>query len=220
MPSTTSTRGTRSGKRRSGGKEDEEPNEESKRARTDGKKKKKGGKKALGDGGEVPDESMEEKLQEYEKALKAQEKEMKEQKAQMEECITKYENLVHETSQKTRHIEAQGGRRWARRTLMSSLPGVHEQVVKYAKWFLKKDKFPPEGYHIYSETPNTVCNGIMRKVLADKPQGWTKREYWVVVLDAWKYQLQMRRNIGLQRQKALEVGELAQVGGVDLLCFF
>lgn len=206
MPSTTETRGSRALKRRSGGKEDDEPNQEGKRSRTDGKKKKSG-KKAAVDCVDDEREDTQKQMEEYKRALATQNQKLEETTAQMEEFMSKYENLVSENSQKTRYVQAQGGRRWARRTLMNTLPGVHEQVVKYAKWFLKKDKFPPEGYHIYSETPKTVCNSIMKRVQASKPDTWTNQEYWVVVLDAWKYQLQMRRNIGLQRQKALEVGE-------------
>lgn len=202
MSSSGRSRSERSSSKRAREKEDHPPNTNKQpRSRGANGKNKKKSSPALDHEESAADDRYKEALTEQESQLKQKDEEIRRMKAQLESMKKEQEEIA-------RREDVQGGRRWARRSLMNKLPGAHEEVVRHAKWFLKRDKFPPPGYHVYSEMDKTLCQQIMRNIAGGKPRKWTKEEYWGAVVDAWKYQLQMRRNIGLQKQKALEIGKL------------
>lgn len=155
-------------------------------------------------------ENMERELRELRSQVEKAQVEMKEKDARVKLLEDRNKGLQDTLNREGDEATTAGGRRWKSRMVVNEHPKVHAIVVRFAKDYLKVDKFPPEQFHIYSEKTNTICGQLIKR-MGGFPEEENKLEYWNMVLDAWKYQLQMRRNTGLQRQKQAMVGKNVQV---------
>lgn len=160
-----------------------------------------------GNRGDESTERMEKELAELQSWKKKAENDMKEKDERVKLLENRNRGLQASLDKEGEGATTGGKSRWKSRFVLNEHPKVHAIVVRFAKEYLRVDKFPPDKFHIYSEKENTICGQLIRR-MGGFPEEENKLEYWGMVLDAWKYQLQMRRNTGLQRQKSAMIGKV------------